>query len=408
MRSHSRWLVGVVFSCLAVVGCRTYVGPTKDNPPPNTGGGGLGVLVVPGPIRMLPAPMKGTPVPGDITEEATKSQLLPPPQVTGRSPGVAHVERRQLDDFTLKAEGIAVNNFCLSESVVEGRGSLQVRASYCNRTPEARSFCVVLVGLNDAKEVLWAGNIEGQAAPDSLGILEPTTIPAPPGALNQTAFLSIRLNGTKGPASTPTKPAAKENLPPELHSLASADNKQQVRVVVLARRVDDRADWGRGLLDVDRDLAERVARHLLELCKLNAENVLIVDPQKVEEYKGAHPTWFQQPPADTGKEFQADYVINLEINNLTLKENTSFGSPYRGQGDLLISLVSVKTTASPERREFSDTFPERGEAIRSDSMPLGQFRALFLDRLARRVAWHFVAHPPETLQKDPPAPLGGK
>jgi hypothetical protein len=48
----------------------------------------------------------------------------------------------------------------------------------------------------------------------------------------------------------------------------------------------------------------------------------------------------------------------------------------------------------PERKEFTHVFP--GEAkgpIPVTDMALTQFRQLFLDAVARRLAWYFTAHP---------------
>jgi hypothetical protein len=167
---RSLCLVGLLLvSCVAVIGCQTWSTRLVQKPE---------------------AKAPGEPCAPD-RDERIWGRLIPIDDPAGKS--TAQVKRSQLEDFTLKAGGLAVNNVVLTEAVIEGRSTIRVRASYRNTMPEARSFRLVLVGLGDTKEILWAGNVEGQAAADSLGVLDETSIAAEPGTLKQTAFVSLRL-----------------------------------------------------------------------------------------------------------------------------------------------------------------------------------------------------------------------
>src|SRR5262245_33875161 len=75
--------------------------------------------------------------------------------------------------------------------------------------------------------------------------------------------------------------------PAELKPLADKDKSKEVRVVVLtySNRLETRPE----LLGADRDLTQQFARQLQEGCKNNDQNIVIVNPRKVEEFKSSHP-----------------------------------------------------------------------------------------------------------------------
>ena len=108
----------------------------------------------------------------------------------------------------------------------------------------------------------------------------------------------------------------------EMKNLASEDNKE-VRVAILTYSTD--LETRPELIQADRQLSEMLAAKLRELCEANNENVTIVSPHKVEEFKISHPNWQQEPNlADIGKQFKADYLIYIEISKLSMYEK---GSP---------------------------------------------------------------------------------
>src|SRR5262249_7495442 len=101
----------------------------------------------------------------------------------------------------------------------------------------------------------------------------------------------------------------------ELLKLASAGKTQQVRVALLAANtLEMRPEF----LRADYQLSDLLAHRLVELCQYNRENVVVLSPRKVEEFKNAHPNWNrgEMELAEIGRLLKADYVINLEIQSL--------------------------------------------------------------------------------------------
>jgi len=130
-------------------------------------------------------------VPAAQVPAAAPAPVPGPP--TGKAP--TQVALDQLEDFALKADGLAVNNFCLSEN--EDGTALHLRATYRNRQPEARAVCVMVVGLSEAKDILWAGHATCVADPNGVGVLPELNVLVPAGTLKQTAAVSLRLNARK-------------------------------------------------------------------------------------------------------------------------------------------------------------------------------------------------------------------
>jgi hypothetical protein len=184
--------------------------------------------------------------------------------------------------------------------------------------------------------------------------------------------------------------------PPEYHHLAGK-NKKEVKVVILTYMG---MDMNTDLLHADREIARWFAKELVDLCEYNEEKVMVVNPAKVEEYKNKNPDWHLQHSdlSEIGKHFKADYVIYLEINRLSLFQPGTSNLFYRGQANMTLSLVDVKNPDdfSTPPRELTFTYPSEargGNRVVDMDTPLTKFRADFFTALARKLAWHFTAHP---------------
>jgi hypothetical protein len=185
-------------------------------------------------------------------------------------------------------------------------------------------------------------------------------------------------------------PEAKQ--PPELKRLASDDKNKEVRAVILTwSGLETRPE----LVQADRELGERLARQLRELCETNQEKVTIVSPRKVEEFKSSHPTWRDLDLQEIGRHFHADYLIYLEINSMRLYKPGSFNTMFRGETGITVSVVDVNKQDDPqERKEFSCTYPSeaRGEVPVGDANVM-EFRQKFLTYVAKRLSWYFSPYP---------------
>ena len=177
----------------------------------------------------------------------------------------------------------------------------------------------------------------------------------------------------------------------EMKKLASED-KKEVRVAILTFSTD--LETRPELIQVDRQLTDVLARKLREMCEANSENVTIVNPHKVEEFKSSHPSWRQEPNlAEIGRQFKADYLIYIEIGSIAMYEK---GSPnlYHGQANLSVNLVDVhKPEDAPLPKQVSFVYPDAKGPIPIDDMQPAEFREKFINFLTTRLARNWTAIP---------------
>jgi hypothetical protein len=149
-------------------------------------------------------------------------------------------------------------------------------------------------------------------------------------------------------------------------------------------------------IEADRELADAFAVQLRRRAKENKEKIQIVSPEKVRAYQMQNLE--NVSLQDIGKHFKADYVIALEVNNLSLYERGSSQQLYRGITDLTIKVVDV---AKPEdegviyTEPYQREYPQNAPRAASD-LSIGQFRAIFLNTVATELVRRFTAYPIES------------
>jgi len=182
-------------------------------------------------------------------------------------------------------------------------------------------------------------------------------------------------------------------LPAEF-ALVPKDKGVDVRVVILvSSALETRPEF----LRVDRELGSIMAHLLQKGCKDNRENVTIVPMGQVEKFKDQHPNWKTLDAATIGRYFHADYVIDLEINSLSLYEPGSHNTLYQGRGHISVVVTDMHSLDDgPAYQNEKDFEYPRGRPIPADNNNPQQFRLLFLNRIATDLAWLFTAHTVES------------
>jgi hypothetical protein len=175
--------------------------------------------------------------------------------------------------------------------------------------------------------------------------------------------------------------------------LASADKEKEVKVVILAAMgLETRPE----LVGIDRDLTRALAHILSEGFKTNKDKVTIVANSRVEKYKDSHPDWQSMPAAEIGRHFKADYVIELEIEEIALYEKSSANMLFKGKAAIAVKVIDVNRSDDNLRyeHEYRCEYP-RGGPNYADDNDVAQFRQRFLSHVAKGLAWKFMAHPIE-------------
>ena len=188
---------------------------------------------------------------------------------------------------------------------------------------------------------------------------------------------------------TPEQP-----LPAKMKHLASKSSlKSEPKVVILTYTRPDGVQLD--FIHADRQIAELLGKNLQQFAEGMEEKVALLPQRRVEEFKNANPEWRQMGMAAVGRKLEADYVIYLEINSLSLYEPGSNHSLFRGRADLHVELVDVnKPDELPMTDAYSCTFPSaQGPVpVAVDTLPQ-QFRQKFLEHVARQLTWYFSNYP---------------
>jgi len=189
-------------------------------------------------------------------------------------------------------------------------------------------------------------------------------------------------------------------IPAELKQLA--ESKKNVKALILTY---SDLDGGPELLQADSQLGELLYKHLKLRFEENNEKVTLVQPRRVEEFKNEHPSWkSDMDPVSIGRKFGVDYVIYIEFSSLSLYKKESFKQILQGRINLLVSVIDVNNHDEPqEKKDFPCVFPsdsQGGLPVDSENQ-VGQFRTVFLEKVAKRLTWYFSGHSPREKYKMP-------
>jgi hypothetical protein len=183
-----------------------------------------------------------------------------------------------------------------------------------------------------------------------------------------------------------------EKEPAECKRLASDDGKKEVTVVLWTYMMN--LDTREEFISADRVLSAKLTEQIRKLSEENKEKVTVVKPSLVEQYKSRHPNWQALEPEQIGHDFKADYVVNLEIDKLSLYEQNPTEMLFRGYAHILVSVTDVNNPDDTQyRKEFTDHYPSEGHGhFDAFEMEPSLFREKFLDHLAKRLSFYFVNH----------------
>jgi hypothetical protein len=173
--------------------------------------------------------------------------------------------------------------------------------------------------------------------------------------------------------------------------LVPHDKENAARVIILSScGLETRPEF----LRVDRELSRLVYTQLEEGFKKNKEKIALVAINQVEKYKDDHADWHSRSPEEVGKHFNADYVIEVEINALSLYEPGSINTLFRGHAEISLDVVDVHKPANGPiyREEYTIDYPRARGPIPASESNAPQFRQRFLSVVARELSWRFTAH----------------
>lgn len=133
---------------------------------------------------------------------------------------------------------------------------------------------------------------------------------------------------------------------------------------------------------IDHEIAAHVSY------QLGKNKIAIIKPDYVSAWINAHPKW--ELAEEVGREFKADYVIEIELSTFSLYEGTST-TLYRGRTEADISVTAMDEGGHGERifsKDLDFHFPLRVPRS-STEQELLPFKREYISRLSEKVGWMF-------------------
>jgi hypothetical protein len=181
--------------------------------------------------------------------------------------------------------------------------------------------------------------------------------------------------------------------------IASEDKKKEVTVALVTSfgSLETRPE----MLAVDAELGERVAAVIRKRAVINKEKIAFVPASKVRTLMNQSAA-STLSPQEIGEKLKANYVINLEINNITLYEKGSFNQLFRGKTEIAVACVDVgkpRGEGTIFQKIYTREYPGARGPIDAGNSSLLEFRTKFLDMIAYDIARYFVAFPSEDMRR---------
>lgn len=186
---------------------------------------------------------------------------------------------------------------------------------------------------------------------------------------------------------------SKSKEPAELKRLADHDAKKEVKVVLWTYlSFDPREEF----IGADLNLADKLAEEIRRLSEENKENVTVVKPSLVKQYRNRHDNRKEMDLEKIDRDFNADYVIFLDIDKLNLYELNSNQQLYRGQTEILVNVLDRKHPDDSVHKLFTDRYSDEETHLDTLDLSPSAFREIFFKHIAQRLAFYFVDHPKRT------------
>ena len=184
-------------------------------------------------------------------------------------------------------------------------------------------------------------------------------------------------------------PFASTNCPPNC-SLDVPGKESKVVLIVK----HENGDLDLTFKDAPDVIARRLVTLLEQRYKENGDKIKIVPVSKVQSYLAKNRDLAALSPQEIGKHFEADYVVCLSLEPMTLYEHGSHGHLYHGNVEIHIAVTDINEDGGGLKYDdmYTCTYPRRGPEDASSMSP-AMFRLRFLDRVAKDLVPYFAACP---------------
>lgn len=143
-------------------------------------------------------------------------------------------------------------------------------------------------------------------------------------------------------------------------------------------------------------LASEIAKKLPELAKENKQKLTVLPPKQVNKYKMEHPDWKLRHPTAWGKKLEADFVLDVHLDRMSLFQPGTQNNLYEGRADVSVDVYEVDSGPEP-KHTYVHAFAYPKTGVRdATSIPVSAFRRQFIENLAIELSFKHVDHKPSS------------
>jgi hypothetical protein len=181
---------------------------------------------------------------------------------------------------------------------------------------------------------------------------------------------------------------------PAEYPLEYKDGPKKGKEVVVAVFVTSAPGIGPVFAGSEGKLASDIAKKLPEIAKAGKKKLVVLDPSLVNTFKMKNQTWKQMHPSEWGKKLGADFVLDIQLDRMSLYQPGSLNKLYEGQADVTVDVYDVDTGPGEAKYEYilPYKYPRGLRAIDAESTPPNRFKMEFLEHLATEICNKHVEH----------------
>jgi hypothetical protein len=171
--------------------------------------------------------------------------------------------------------------------------------------------------------------------------------------------------------------------------LPCKDGKDAVTVAILAS-ASPTVGMDPYFAGAERELATLIGQRMTEETKTDRRPIRVIDQAKVEKLKHTPgQDWRTMKPAVMGKKLEADYVIDLTLNSMSIFQPEFGREFYQGRAQLQVVVWDVDKPDAPYQDYFH---PPIGEQESTATLSPAGYRKRFISKVATDVAHRHIPH----------------
>jgi hypothetical protein len=167
--------------------------------------------------------------------------------------------------------------------------------------------------------------------------------------------------------------------------LAPAEGRKEVAIAVMISAPNAPMEFA----GMESELAYLVGRALVEQTKESRHPYKVLDQRRIEKFKQDTPGWKSLSPVEMARMMKVDYLLDARISNLGLYEPQMGKHMYQGRGTVDAEVYDAATGKETKRYFINAKMDAKP---RDESIPVSQYRAELLQRIADQISWKHVPH----------------